>query len=121
MKKIRRTTVDIRTAQDRCEICGEVNLTNDMILVRFCENDAAKHQYVFACPICSRPIAKPLDMDSLAILVENGCPMERWQMPKEIFEPKPEGKLTPDDALDFHFIIQDDEAVAKFFGTQGAP
>lgn len=105
MKEIRRTTVDVRSAQERCPECGDIPVTNDEVLVRFCEDDPTQHHYVFACPLCFRPTVKTIQRKNLDLLVANGCPMERWRMPKEIFEPHPVPELVADDAIDFHFLL----------------
>lgn len=115
MKDIRRTTIDVRSTEDICpnRECGTVALTNDDVLVRFCDDDDTKHHYVFECPKCKAPVTRPLHPKNLNMLVMSGCPVEHWKLPKELFEGHTKDRITPDNILDFHLALESTDKLVR--------
>lgn len=114
VKQIRRTTTNVRSTQDQCPACGDVPITNDEILVRLCVDNPLKHHYVFACPTCEMPVVRLIEQKVLDALIFHGCPMEKWHMPREIFEKHPVGKaFTNDDLLDMHVLLTTTDLIAS--------
>lgn len=87
--------------------------------------------YSFTCPACLDDVEKQADRKIIALLVSAGVGVEdRSGHPSAIgfataeAEDDPRGHLpegpafTPDDVIDFHFLLQDDRVIEEFLAGQ---
>ena len=61
-------------------------------------------------------MAKDASRRIVDLLVSSGVRMEVWRLPAELAEPRVGPPLTPDDLLDFHLLLGDDELVRRARG-----
>ena len=88
--------------------------------------------YRFECPTCMEPVEKRADRKIVALLVSAGVDVSgrRLATTAELFEaeiemaedprgPLPSGPaFTIDDVIDFHFRLEDDGYIERFFAAQ---
>lgn len=96
------------TIRANCPSCGDVQLTADDLTVRVCSDDE-RGSYNFRCPECRRAVAKEASRRIVDLLVSSGVRMQVWRLPAELSESRIGPPLTPDDLLDFHLLLQDDQ------------
>lgn len=90
-----------------CGDCGDVELTTDDLVVRLCiHNDSGS--YVFRCPTCQMSVVKAAEKRIIDLLVTSGVTLQTWQLPAELYEPRPCIPITHDDLIDFHRLLQED-------------
>jgi len=79
-------------------------------------------RYRFKCPRCEEAVEKRADRDVVALLLSAGVEAggrgemfpETEALPGlETLAAPPARPFTPDDLLEFHFLLQDDERLAK--------
>lgn len=89
-----------------CSDCGRIELRSRDIVVRLCL-DTDEQQYYFLCPVCRMVEAQLTQTEVVDSLLVAGCRLESWSLPDELSDSKryDSGKLTHDDALDFHHAI----------------
>ena len=88
--------------------------------------------YRFTCPTCMDAVEKRADRKIVALLVSAGVDIDRdgeaAQMHPELFdvetaEPKGPGPdaptFTPDDVIEFHYMLEDDAYIREFFAKRG--
>lgn len=102
------------TIKATCPGCGEVELTPDDIELRVCTHAPASY-YVFGCPTCSTAIQKPADDRVIQLLISGGVRAIVWELPDEILEPHAGSKLTHDDLLDFHLLLEQPDWFESLF------
>lgn len=90
-----------------CQDCGDVELTVRDLRVRVCTHDD-QGSYVFRCPTCQMSVVKAAEPRVVDMLVASGVQLVQWQLPAELFEPHSGGRITHDDLIDFHHLLQDD-------------
>ncbi|HSX15151.1 MAG TPA: hypothetical protein VLE72_04620 [Candidatus Saccharimonadales bacterium] len=61
--------------------------------------------YSFNCPKCRVNCAKQCTQKFLKELVDHGAHLEVWHLPAELEEPHHGDPISPDDLLDFHFLL----------------
>jgi hypothetical protein len=98
----------VTTIRANCPSCGDVQLTADDLTVRVCADDE-RGSYCFRCPDCRRAVAKDASRRIVDLLVSSGVRMQVWRLPAELSENRVGPPLTPDDLLDFHLLLVDDE------------
>jgi hypothetical protein len=95
---------------------------NPEAIVLNVRHPAGDGSYRFRCPSCSDSIEKAADRKIIALLVSAGVDMGDLReanlevRPDEDLEPRPASDrpgFTMDDILEFHFLLQDDEALAR--------
>jgi hypothetical protein len=96
------------TIRAQCPGCGDVRLTASDLTVRVCTDDDSG-SYCFRCPSCTRPVAKPASPHIVELLVSSGVRIEMWRRPAELWERRSGPPLTPDDLLDFHVLLEQDD------------
>jgi endogenous inhibitor of DNA gyrase (YacG/DUF329 family) len=99
------------TIKATCPTCGEVALTPEDIELRVDETGVTGSFYGFACPTCAADVRKPADERVVRLLVSGGvpalpldAPVQRVRLRDRYGHPK----LTHDDLLDFHVLLQGD-------------
>ncbi len=90
-----------------CQDCGDVELTVRDLRVRVCTHDD-QGSYVFRCPTCQMSVVKPAEPRIVDMLVASGVQLVQWRLPAELFESHSGGRITHDDLIDFHHLLQDD-------------
>ena len=88
--------------------------------------------YRFTCPRCDDSVEKRADPKIVALLVSAGVDIDRGDevasMHPELFDletteprgPDPSGPaFTPDDVIEFHYLLEDDAYIREFFANRG--
>ncbi len=96
------------TIRANCPSCGDVQLKAADLTVRVCSDDDTG-SYCFRCPSCERAVAKDASRRIVDLLVSSGVRLQVWRRPAELLEPHEGPTLTPDDLLDFHLLLRDDD------------
>ena len=85
--------------------------------------DADHGIYAFTCPECQAEVSKPASRKTVALLLAAGVePVERDEtpvrmLPMEDRNPNPSAlAFTLDDLIGFHFLLEDDAAIAEGLG-----
>ena len=76
--------------------------------MRVCADDD-RGSYCFRCPECHRAVAKDASRRIVDLLVSSGVRLQVWRKPAELSEPRLGPVLTPDDLLDFHLLLRQDD------------
>ena len=93
-----------------CPRCGEVDLTpDDIVLSVSTTGDGST--YSFDCHGCNNRISKPADSRIVQLLISGGV---KANMVKHERHAPADPPFTYDDLLDFHMMLEDDDAVGKF-------
>ncbi len=100
------------TIRASCPDCGDVELTTEDVVVRVCLDDD-RGEYRFTCPVCSMVVVKPAEHRTIDLLVASGVQMDTWTLPAELFESRTGRRIDHDDILDFHKLLDDEDAVAE--------
>jgi hypothetical protein len=93
------------------------------------KDEGTEGTYCFVCPVCREDVEKQADRKIVALLVSAGVPVAgspaaEAQTPPVSFESEfitesesedDYAPLTLDDLIQFHFMLQDDDALEKFF------
>jgi hypothetical protein len=111
------------TIRATCPTCGEVGLTPDEIELRVDEHDGGASYYAFACPSCFGSVRKPADERVVRLLISGGV---------EVLEMVPDGppavrlserfdgpRITHDDLLDFHALLDSDDWFGQLTAAAG--
>jgi hypothetical protein len=96
------------TIRATCTDCGDVELTTADVRVRVCADDRSG-TYTFRCPHCTMAVVKPAESRVVDLLVASGVEVSTWRLPLELFEPHPGERITHDDLLDFHQLLEGDD------------
>lgn len=96
------------TIRASCPTCGDVQLEPSDLLVRVCADDN-QGSYCFTCPDCGFGVAKDASPRIVELLVSTGVRMDVWRLPAELQESKQGPRLTHDDLLDLHLLLQEEE------------
>lgn len=99
------------TIRASCPDCGDVELTTKDVIVRVCLDDD-RGEYRFNCPVCAMVVVKPAEHRTIDLLVASGVRMDTWTLPAELFEARSGSRIDHDDILDFHRLLDDEDAVA---------
>lgn len=99
------------TIRASCPDCGDVELTTEDVVVRVCLDDD-RGEYRFTCPACAMVVVKPAEHRTIDLLVASGVQMDTWTLPAELFESRSGRRIDHDDILDFHTMLDDEDAVA---------
>jgi predicted RNA-binding Zn-ribbon protein involved in translation (DUF1610 family) len=100
-----------------CPACGEVDLQPADVTLHLVRGDdvevAEGSCYRFACPDCLELVTKPADERIAQLLQTGGVEVEmdaevQWRTLHPEFPPQGP-KLTPDDLLDFHQLLEGDD------------
>jgi hypothetical protein len=98
----------VTTIRANCPSCGDVQLRAADLTVRVCSDDE-QGSYCFQCPTCAQAVAKDASRRIVDLLVSSGVRMEVWRLPAELSEPHTGDPLSPDDLLDFHLLLGQDD------------
>ncbi|HZP89752.1 MAG TPA: hypothetical protein VFC04_02005 [Actinomycetota bacterium] len=120
------------TIRTTCPRCGEVDMGPESILLSVMQG-GREGTYRFTCPTCSDAVEKRADRKIVALLVSAGVDVATHEefepRTPSLFDEEPAGvdprgplpdapKLTIDDLIDFHFHLQDDDAIQEFLASQ---
>jgi hypothetical protein len=110
------------TIKTKCPTCGEVNMGPAGISLEL-PADADHGIYGFTCPECRAEVSKPASRKTVALLLAAGVePVEMDEaetrvLPFEDRSPEPgAAPFTLDDLIGFHFLLEDEVAIADGFG-----
>lgn len=92
-----------------CNDCGDVELTTADVSVRVCNHDNSG-TYHFRCPICYMTVVKPAEPRVVDLLIASGVALCRWDLPAELSEVRTGPVISHDDLLDFHALLDSNEA-----------
>jgi predicted RNA-binding Zn-ribbon protein involved in translation (DUF1610 family) len=116
------------TIRTTCPRCGEVDMGPEAILLSVQDN-GKEGSYRFTCPSCADDVEKRADRKIVALLVSAGVDIDRGEQPRhpELFDGDEDGQgLVPqgpafsiDDVIEFHFLLEDDHAIADFLAGSG--
>ena len=115
------------TIRTKCPACGDVDLGADAIQMSL-SSDGDRGEYTFTCPVCMDEVSKPASRRTVALLVAAGVvPSEAKEAATEPIPVMPDEDLSPypglpaftlDDAIVFHWLLEDDVALADEFALQ---
>ena len=97
------------TIRATCGECGDVELTTADVRVRVCIEDNSG-TYNFRCPSCRMTVVKPAEARVIELLVASGVTLVTWDLPAELSEARTGPAINHDDLLDFHALLDSDEA-----------
>ena len=89
--------------------------------------------YRFTCPECEDAVEKRADRKIVALLVSAGVDIDRGEEQPALLHPElfdlettePRGPspsaptFTPDDVIEFHYLLEDDTYIREFFAKRG--
>ena len=111
------------TIRTSCPDCGEVDLNPDAVMVSV-HQETGEGSYRFVCPKCTESVEKRADRRIVALLksVGVGVAEAAGEAEAPVGEPHPESPpggplFTTDDVINFHFMLEDDEALAAFLSS----
>jgi predicted RNA-binding Zn-ribbon protein involved in translation (DUF1610 family) len=97
------------TVRAQCPVCGDVSLRIDDVIVMVHEDDDGNGTYRFRCPTCAETVRRDASARIVDLLLSAGAPREQWSWPAELTEHHPGPPLTPDDLLDLHVLLEDND------------
>jgi hypothetical protein len=108
-----------------CPSCGKVEVGAAAISLEV-EDGGELGQYRFACPSCTVQVHKQAGKQSVGMLVAAGVAVRssRAVEAEAPARPKDDGvdrgavPFTLDDAIDFHFLLQDDALLTSLFADE---
>jgi hypothetical protein len=111
----------------KCPTCGHVELAADKISLLL-HSTGDKGEFGFTCPECSSLVNRPASRKVVALLIAAGVEPSRTDefaeplapvLPLEDQSPYPgAATFTLDDAIAFHFLLEDDVALAEMFSLE---
>ena len=102
-----------------CPRCDDVVLRPDDLRARVCF-DTRETTYCFRCPSCLAPVVKQADERILDALLHAGATPDVWRLPAELTEVHDGPPRTPDDLLDFHLLLEEDDWFDRLASGPGA-
>lgn len=110
------------TIKTKCPTCGEVNMGPAGISLEL-PTDGDHGIYGFTCPECFAEVSKPASRKTVALLLAAGVePVELDEaqvrmLPLQDRSPDPGAPVfTLDDLIGFHFLLEDEAAIADGLG-----
>lgn len=115
----------MKTIRAICPLCtDEVDLRPADVTLHLVGGEAGHHEgsrYGFECPQCEVFVIKPAGEHAVELLIEGGVELSTdhvapWEAPPPHPESvRPGPKLTPDDLLDFHFLLEQDDWMSELY------
>lgn len=103
-----------------CTTCGDQELTPGQMRARVCiDNDQS--EYRFTCPQCQKVVVLQAERRIIDLLQSSGVRVDLWNLPPEFFEEHTGAKLTHDDIIDFHLVLEDDTAFERALADLANP
>jgi len=113
------------TIRATCPNCGKVEIGAAAISLEV-DDDGGLGQYRFACPNCTAEVSKRAGRQSVGMLVAAGVAVQS-STAVGVDDPARSGDggtdrgavpFTLDDAIDFHFMLQDDTLIAALLNGE---
>ena len=114
------------TIRTKCPACGDVDLGADAITMTLAPS-GDQGEYQFTCPVCFDDVTKPASRRTAALLIAAGVEPTEMAEAAPLAEPMADEDLSPypglpaftlDDAIVFHFLLDDDVAIAEEFALE---
>jgi predicted RNA-binding Zn-ribbon protein involved in translation (DUF1610 family) len=121
------------TIRTTCPRCGEVDMGPEAILLSVLQG-GREGTYRFTCPTCMDAVEKRADRKIVALLVSAGVDVMSGEATEERMDTalwddddaadqRPALRstgpaFTANDVIDFHFMLEDDDYVRRFFASQ---
>ena len=99
-----------------CPGCGVVRLGARDVTVRVCSDDGSG-AYTFRCAECGAAVSHEAAPSVCDLLVSAGVRRVEWRWPDELADRGSGPVLTTDDLLDFHLLLQRDDAWDEAVGA----
>ena len=96
----------------RCQGCGAVAALRPAQVLLMADTDRASGDYLFLRPSCERLTVRPAEAHEVQLLMSAGVADARHdRRPAPVHPPGTvdPGPLTPDDLLDFHLLLAQDD------------
>jgi hypothetical protein len=111
------------TIRTTCPKCGAVEMGVEGVFLSL-QNEGGEGCYRFLCPGCLATVEKPADRKIVALLLSVGVDVDGLEDPAvaaKLLEPEVEpmegrsegAPFTVDDLISFHFLLLDDERLAR--------
>jgi hypothetical protein len=98
-----------------CAWCGDVDLTSDDVELRIGPAPLG-NTYCFSCPDCGSFVEKPADGRIVRLLLAGGVAPAFVRGPTEMLEAHDGPKITHDDLLTFHEMLEASDCLAELVG-----
>jgi hypothetical protein len=114
------------TIRTKCPSCGDVDHGADAITMTLAPS-GDQGEYRFTCPVCMDEVTKPASRRTAALLIAAGVEPTEMQEPAPLAEPMADEDLSPypglpaltlDDVIAFHWLLEDDVALADEFALE---
>lgn len=113
------------TIRATCPNCGKVEIGAAAISLEV-DGDDGLGQYRFACPNCTAEVSKQASKQSVGMLVAAGVAVQSSTAvgvdaparSRDVGTDPTAVPFTLDDAIDFHFMLQDDALIAALLTGQ---
>jgi predicted RNA-binding Zn-ribbon protein involved in translation (DUF1610 family) len=122
--------IEMTTIRTTCPRCGEVDMGPESILLSVRSN-GREGSYRFQCPECEDAVEKRADRKIVALLVSAGVDIDRGddvlsrhpelfddEAPEDLEEGPQGPAFTPDDVIEFHYLLEDDAYIREFFAER---
>lgn len=111
----------------KCPSCGVVDLPAEDISLHL-HPSGARGAFRFICPECTTVVDRPASRKTVALLIAAGVPATGPEdetttfdpeLPFEDWSPDPTARpFTLDDVIAFHFLLEDDVAIAEMLAFE---
>lgn len=95
-----------------CTPCGDLELSPAQMRARVCI-DNSHSEYRFTCPECNKVNVLQTERHVIDLLQASGVRVDLWSLPSELFETRSGARLTHDDIIDFHIVLEDESAFER--------
>lgn len=110
------------TITTSCTRCGRVHIQPDGIDLRIDTNDPDAAIYGFTCPECATTVVRRAGARVVRLLVASGVPARAYASRSPacadpVIVMRDPAPFTPDDLLDFHEILKEENWIDKLLGV----
>ena len=108
-----------------CQYCGAPALVRPTQIVLLADSDETSGAYLFLCPICQRLTVRSPQPGEVQLLIDAGVPVGGAEGQSSSVQPSTRADaappFTPDDLLDFHLLLADDDCLSRLAGPVRPP
>jgi len=108
------------TIKATCPECGEVGLTPEEVELRVDAADASSSYYAFICPTCLETVRKPADERVVRLLISGGVEAQPVHEPVRLRDRFSGPRISHDDLLDFHALLDGDDWFDQILASETA-